>query len=560
MGRVILKEIHIKNLGPIKEDKVILDAFTYFVGRNNAGKSHYLKAIALLLASKAPDSAEIGKLQRDKNFPVEVTGHFEGVRDFTHLLSQSKHKDAIEKKIIGDVLIVTRRLDPSNKDNTLFGIPESDGSIKNVTGLPATLLSILPEAIEIIATADTEDELKNKANNSLDKLKKEVLSAFFQSLKEETKKALVGIDKFLHSSEEGERSQDLVSFEGHLKEELMGEFMDIKPSIEFGLPNEEVIAKEMKVFLDDGHRSEVEQKGHGLQRAALLAMLRVLAKHGSRYQDKPAPLFLIGEIETFLHPYAQTLLAQALEKLVDRYQVITSTHSPFIISPSRISGYRRVVKKVYEGTKNIAFKSDGDVDIKLISRHLERRGNLEGLFADRIILIEGQHDEGFYEKLRSVFNIPLPSNKFTLFVKACGKKELRNARKFYQYIGFDDVSIICDVDNLFSNNSDNKLLFKDAGLSDDYIQKFRAHINWTDAGDPPLKFVIQGLENKKAPEDFDKIINALALKRVFVLHKGSPESYYKNSFGEKDGWEQIENEGDLLEPEYLKKLIQNVLN
>lgn len=558
MGRVILKEIHIKNLGPIKEDKVVLDSFTYFVGRNNAGKSHYLKAIALLLASKAPESGEIIKLQHDKKSPVEITGYFEGIKDFTHLLAQSKHKDAIEKRIKNNQLIVTRRLDPLNKDNTIFGIPEDDGTIKNVTGLPTTLLSILPECIEIIATADTEDELKNKSNNSLDKLKKEVLSAFFQSLKEETKKALVGIDKFLHSSDKGERSPDLVNFEGHLKEELMGEFMEIQPSIEFGLPNEEVIAKEMKVFLDDGHRSEVEQKGHGLQRATLLAMLRVLAKHGSRYQDKPAPLFLIGEIETFLHPYAQTLLAQALEKLVDRYQVITSTHSPFIISPSRISGYRRVVKKIKEGTKNIAFKASGDVDIKLISRHLERRGNLEGLFADRIILIEGQHDEGFYEKLRIIFKIALPANKFTLFVKACGKKELRNARKFYQCIGFDDVCIVGDVDNLFCNNSDAKLLFKDAGIDEGCIQKFRDHIGWSGTKDPSLKVIIEGLEAKKEPKDFDKTIKAFEKGRVFILRKGSPESYFKNST-EKDGWEKVEKESDLLEPQYLKKLMQEVL-
>jgi len=59
MSKVILKKLFIKNLGPIKEDEVNLEAFTYFVGRNNAGKSHFLKAISLLLASKAPDSEEI---------------------------------------------------------------------------------------------------------------------------------------------------------------------------------------------------------------------------------------------------------------------------------------------------------------------------------------------------------------------------------------------------------------------------------------------------------------------------------------------------------------------
>lgn len=43
MGQVILKKLHIKNFGPIKEDEVVFGAFTYFVGRNNAGKSHSIE-------------------------------------------------------------------------------------------------------------------------------------------------------------------------------------------------------------------------------------------------------------------------------------------------------------------------------------------------------------------------------------------------------------------------------------------------------------------------------------------------------------------------------------
>jgi len=387
-------------------------------------------------------------------------------------------------------------------------------------------------------------------------LKKEVLIAFFDSLKEETQKALGGLNDFLHSQDTSQRSADLINFEGHLKEELMGEFADIIPTVEFDLPDEDVIAKKMKVILDDGHRSEVEQKGHGLQRATLLAMLRVLAKHGHKYQDRPAPLFLIGEIETFLHPYAQKLLAEALDSLIDRYQVITSTHSPFIIAPKRIAGYKRVVKKE-DGTKNISMANPSGVDVSLITRHLERRGNLEGLFADRIILIEGRHDEGFYDKLRQIFNLQTLENKYTLFVKAGGKEELRQARKFYRHMGFEDVAIICDADYLFSNDAKN--LFKEAKLDDKYIQGFKAHIGWTSAGDPPLQKVVEEIRSKGEPKDFEAVISALSKDRVFVLRKGAPEEYYKNHPGEKDGWENLSKKDDLIEPDFLMNLMKSVL-
>jgi predicted ATP-dependent endonuclease of OLD family len=338
----------------------------------------------------------------------------------------------------------------------------------------------------------------------------------------------------------------------------MGEFSEVIPLVQFDLPDEEVIAKEMRIILDDGYPSEIEQKGHGLQRATLLAMLRVLAKHGLRYQERPTPMFLIGEIETFLHPYAQKLLAEAFDSLIDRYQIITSTHSPFIVSPRTITGYRRVRKNATQGTKNIILKDPKSINMDLIKRHLERRGNLEGLFADRIILIEGDHDEGFYDRLKCIFKIPFPSNKFTLFIKGGGKEELRQARKFYLQMGFDDVSIICDVDYLFSNDIIH--LFQELGLDKKIQDGFRKHIDWTGSGDPALDVVVEILKKKGEPKDFDKIVSELAKHRIFVLRKGSPEVYFKNSVGKKSAWEELKSEDDLIDPEYLKNLMLQVLS
>jgi predicted ATP-dependent endonuclease of OLD family len=419
MPRVLLTRLQISNFGPIKKDDVIFEPFTYFVGRNNAGKSHYLRATEVLLATKAPPKADIAKLQNDTSKPITIIGHFRGVKDYTSLVAASNHKRAIEEAIQNDVLRVVRILDPDNDDESAFGIYKSDQTIHNPGGFSSNLLKVLPETISILATADTADELKNTQNTALSKLKKEALSAFFEELKVKTRETITTLDTFLHGGGE-ERSKSLASFETHLKEELMGEFADVVPSVEFDLPNEEVIAKEMKILLDDGYKSEVEQKGHGLQRATLLALLKVLAKHGARYQDRPSPIFLIGEIESFLHPHAQKQLAAVLNSLVQQYQVITSTHSPFIVSPQAIAGYRRVRKTDIDGTKAIILPPES-IDHNLIARHLERRGNLEGLFADRIILIEGTHDDGFYEKLRGIFGVETPSEHYSIFIKAGGK-------------------------------------------------------------------------------------------------------------------------------------------
>lgn len=557
MPRVLLKKLIIKNLGPITEDEVILEPFTYFVGRNNAGKSHYLRAIEILLATKNPNKDDVVKLQHDKTKEIVIEGHFEGVASFTGLVTVSNHKQAIDDGIQGGILRVVRVLDPNDEQRTCFGIYKQDGTIHNPGGFNQNLLKVLPEPISIIATADTIEELKNKDNTALGKLKKEAMSAFFMELKVKTQEALTGLDEFLHSQEAGRRSQELVEFEQHLKEELMGEFADVVPSIEFGLPDEEVIAKEMRIFLDDGYRSEVEQKGHGLQRATLLALLRLLAKYGARYQDKPTPIFLIGELESFLHPYAQKQLGNTLTALVERYQIVTTTHSPFIISGQNIGGYRRVGKDGTAGTRSVTPMDQG-VNLDLIKRHLERRGNLEGLFADRIILIEGTHDEPFFERVRTIFRIQFPARKFTLFVKSGGKEELRQAKKFYQQMGFDDVAIICDLDYLFSN--DIKHLLSEFGVDENYSQQLRQHIGWTEAGDPPLVTVVQRLQEKGEPKFLQRMLSELQGKRLFVLRRGSPEMYYRNAVGQKDGFLQVNSEADLLDAESLRDLMTQVLS
>ena len=553
--RVLLKKLHVKNLGPIKDDVVQLDPFTYFVGRNNSGKSHYIRAIELLLATKNPTGDEVFKLQNDKTQDILIEGEFEGVDHFAALLAKSKHKEVIEKSIQKGVLRVARILTSSAESESAFGVYDVKGELENPSGFAGNLLKVLPDPISIVATADTADELISKGNTAIMKLKKEVLSGFLEELKTKTKDAFAAVNDFLHSQEGGKRSADLIAFENSLKEELTGEFSDIVPSVEFDLPDEDVVAQKMKLFLDDGHRSEVEQKGHGLQRATLLALLRLLARQGERYRERPAPMFLVGELETFLHPYAQRQLAYALNLLADRYQIITTTHSPFIITPENVEGYRRV-KKSEKGTVNL-MPDWADLEVEPVKRHLEWRGNLEGLFADRVVLIEGTHDENFYERVRSVFGIPFPTKQFTLFVKTSGKKQLRIVRNFYLRMGFDDVAVVTDLDYLFC--SDAKQLLKEIGVDPAKIDAFRKHIGWSGAKDPSLKDVLAGVAQNGLIKDFDATLQTLEKHRVFVLKHGAPEHYCKDGQGRKNAWTDVAAESDLLEVAYLKALITEVL-
>lgn len=216
-----------------------------------------------------------------------------------------------------------------------------------------------------------------------------------------------------------------------------------------------------------------------------------------------------------------------------------------------------MLKNDTKGTHSIATKI-GDPHTPLIQRHLERRGNLEGLFADRIVLIEGNHDESFYRKLCSIFGINFPAKEYGLFIKSCGKDEMRLARKFYAQMGFTDVSLICDLDYLFSNDFGH--LLKELDLDETIPSKCRMHINWNDKRDPPIYKVMEGIESNGEPKDFEKILSSLKDKRIFILRHGTPEMYYRSKNGRKDEWENVNSENDLLEVPYLKSLLISVLN
>lgn len=197
------------------------------------------------------------------------------------------------------------------------------------------------------------------------------------------------------------------------------------------------------------------------------------------------------------------------------------------------------------------------IDEGLIERHLERRGNLEGLFADKVVVVEGKHDENCYEKFRELFNIPLPDKKFLVFVKTDGKEQLRIAKNFYEGMGFESVSILADLDYLFSREIKN--LYSELEMNDSLFDDYRNHLGWTENKDPSLEEVLELISKKGLPKDHDKNLETLETKKVFVLKHGGPENYYKNNKGEKNGWAKLKNEVDIEEPEYLKALMEKVL-
>ena len=156
-----LKKVIIQNFRSIVDDEVVFDDFTFFVGKNNYGKSNYLRAIDHLL-SFGKTYSNIAEIQNNKDNPVIIEGWFEGVKDFTPQLKESKHKEAVEKLIDSDGLIRLRLTISTDGQAETLLVDSVKNETVNPTGWATNCKKLFPETIFVPATADTADELQEK--------------------------------------------------------------------------------------------------------------------------------------------------------------------------------------------------------------------------------------------------------------------------------------------------------------------------------------------------------------------------------------------------------------
>lgn len=166
--------------------------------------------------------------------------------------------------------------------------------------------------------------------------------------------------------------------------------MDLKPSIE---AIEDWLTEQLVLsFAADagGATTPLENMGDGWQSLVRMAALDVL----SQYPDKMASrvVLLFEEPESFLHPHLGRKLRGVLERLAEAgWTVILTTHSPNLVS---FAGKQSIVRLTRNGEDIIARELRvGEVDgAAKFQERLDERGTHEMLFAQRVVLCEGQDD------------------------------------------------------------------------------------------------------------------------------------------------------------------------
>lgn len=237
-------------------------------------------------------------------------------------------------------------------------------------------------------------------------------------------------NKYIDGQENSSRPQQLIQFENELSAELnsWGASFDIHISP----PDIDAIFKtSTSVLINDGTRTDIARKGHGLQRAVTIALIQLIAKRQlqesenqettSRSASK-SRYFIFEEPELYLHPQAQRALFKMFTDLSNNNQVILCTHSNNLIDLEKYKSIYIVKKENEEiGSKVVQCIEelfDGGEKKKwdLISWINPDRSEL--FFATKVILVEGATEKAIIPALAN----RLECFKYDYTVIDCGSK------------------------------------------------------------------------------------------------------------------------------------------
>jgi len=459
-----ITSIQIHNFRGIVDMKIDIGSISLLVGPNNSGKSSVIDAI------RAMYEKDGFKFSHDRDFPKISTSDDLSWIDVTYLLSQTENEKLPKEFQRKDRKLKVRRwFHVSDELSTewktgRFYIYLSDGkTVSKKTVSKSSAIDIpLGNLVYIPALSRVDEHLKLNGPSAMRDLMRIAFDGN-DSTESKNKQRAKAIENLFDSLLGGKRKRRLIfeNIESELKESLSS--WDV--SFRFSTKNHETEALIKALFgwelVDESTRSEIgiAEFGSGFQRHFTASLIQVVAKLANERGRKanlkdfrPPSLFLFEEPEAFLHPSQQSLLAGALRNLAKNsgMQIICTTHSPRFVSPKgkELSSIVKLSKKngasighqvsakrwqeiVEAGMKVRALVNGQNRDkleekaatqlIALKNSSWLRNGRNEFLFADEVLLVEGETERAFISQLLDDGKLRLQGGKNLYILDCLGK-------------------------------------------------------------------------------------------------------------------------------------------
>lgn len=226
-------------------------------------------------------------------------------------------------------------------------------------------------------------------------------------------------------------------------------------------------------IVEDDFTGDISHKGHGVQRAVIVALVHALnvqrnvklrreAEDGNMEAVVPDLLLVIEEPELYQHPTRARHFSQALSNLVSdtaegpRVQVVISTHSPYFVSLAQFDSVRMLRRKHVVG-QPVPERTVGRTTLELVATELANayepprtnftaaglRAKLhgildnalrEGFFADSIALVEGDSDQALLAGLCAIKRFDYEAAGLAI-LPVNGKNNLDKALLIFRQLG-----------------------------------------------------------------------------------------------------------------------------
>lgn len=343
-------------------------------------------------------------------------------------------------------------------------IPMKEELLQNPKGYPGVLKGTLPRFIYIPAVRDVLEEIKVTKSNPFGQLVNSVLEKIAGEQKEAISQQLKQIEKLLNRGEGKERIGEIKDIEVRLNK-LMSELMDCDIEIEMAMPQLKDVFGAAKIYADDGVRTTIETKGHGMQRSMILTILRAYAElaHTQENEEEPegrSTIFAIEEPELYLHPQSQRTLMSVFQVIgKGNDQVIYSTHSSLFID---ISQFDQICIMRREKRDNAWESNATQLLMQTMLEDLKARKGIdgtekgmrelyshafnpminEGFFADKVVVVEGPSEQYALPVYAVAFGYDLDRNNISV-VHSNGKGQMDRLLRLFNgfeiptYLWFD---------------------------------------------------------------------------------------------------------------------------
>lgn len=343
--------------------------------------------------------------------------------------------------------------------------------------------------------------------------------------------------------------------------------MDVKIDINMLESKSEDYYKNIRLSVNDGIETPLENKGSGLQSLIMIELFKFYCKIFNQ-----SSLLILEEPELFLHPHAKRMLSDILNDFIKdkKNQIIITTHSEEFIHNIDIENIN-VIRKTNEGTKKSRINKENYGDGKELQKlkiELQHK-NAEMFFAEKVILVEGEEQILIPEIVKGIYGKNILNNNDISIVKVGGKsyfdiyRKVLNELKIKNYIIADYDIINRGIDSLLDDAEKHKVAEIRAKIQEKLknnkkINKEMESRDWnslvkildkivngkqydselddiwiTFKGRIFEKYKLKDLD-QETKKEISKFITDMYGKGIFIMQNGELEDYYKkDNFGEE---------------------------